>query len=129
MTSSHRSSHAVQVEQDVSGYRVLLKLHAKLVNASLPVLVVNYGDLLFKPAIIEKRMYEFAPKLGKLDSNYKVVPGKDVFTCNRWKPQGSIKEYGQSLSASKMHYNPNTGKCGNEKQYEEADELLALSRK
>lgn len=69
--------------------------HNYLTARGVPVIVVNYADLLWSPHSVVDRLNDFFPCFDDMQANYIPQQGIDVFESNGWKAHGSVVEYGQ----------------------------------
>jgi len=92
------SSHLEQEEKKELDYlQRLVDAHRYLTRIGVPVLVINYADLVWRPELTLRRLSSFLPCLGQLDIDFVPREGKDVFRGNKWKVSGSVREFGRRV--------------------------------
>lgn len=88
-----------------------MSTHKYLTDHSQPVLVINMGDLIWRPERNVQRLEEFAPCLGSIDASYVPQLGVDIFEGNGWKADGSIKSFGETVDPAALNYRVGKGSC------------------
>ena len=98
--SSHarRNPSAFRAKSDE--YLVLLAaLHRDLRRRAVPVLAINYGDLLWRRHLLLPRLRRALPCLapgGILDAQYVPKLGTDIFEENQFKSRGSVASFARN---------------------------------
>ena len=87
------------------------RVHQWLLRADVPSLVISYGDLLWDPSLVAKRVLRFLPCLGSVDSAFVPSMGVHVFAGNQWKANGSLKEYGALHPPEPLGYSRVERRC------------------
>jgi hypothetical protein len=102
--------------------KMLVESHKYLLQRGDPVLVVNYGDLLWSPSYTKGRLQHFLPCLGDLDFNYVPKLGEDIFPENQWKQDGSVLEFGATIDPEECcGYDVETKRCVSSNSSESGD--------
>jgi len=76
--------------------RAIIKLahaHRQLRAAGADILVINYGDFLWRQHKTKRRLEKFVPCLGALDYDFVPKQGVHVFEGNMWKATASVKTF------------------------------------
>lgn len=93
--SGNESSKIRWIEEDLHVLEDLALLHESI-RESIPVLVLNYASLLWEPKLTRQRLLSFIPCIGKeLSFSFLPVLGKDIFHENKYKPKGTIFQFGE----------------------------------
>lgn len=87
------------IESEVSTLQQLQLQHSALISSGVPVVVISYADLLWRPHETVSRLERFLPCVGALDIDYIPSHGKDVFVENGWKVNGSVHAFGAKHNA------------------------------
>lgn len=86
-------------------------VHRWLSDRTLPVLVINFGDLMWRSTRSAQRLEAFAPCLGPITATYVPQLGVDIFKGNGWKADGSVKAFGESIDPAALNYSVSNGHC------------------
>lgn len=135
---SQMSSHAVDkilkhgvyqfARHELSFLENTTSNYQQLVEKRMPVMVINLGDMLWNSEMSQSRLEEFLPCLGKLDFGFIPKQGKDVFPCNMWKTEGSIKSFSTIIDPKEKYgYQAESGHC--DKQFDIFQVLSKAERK
>ena len=84
----------------------LAATHRELRRRKVPVLMLSYSQLLWRPWSVERRAALFAPCAGALNLSFVPRQGIDVFEENELKVGGSIRSYGASVPPEKFGLHP-----------------------
>jgi len=84
----------------------LAATHRELRRRNVPVLVMSYAQLLWRPWSVERRAAVFAPCVGALNLSFVPRLGIDVFEENELKVDGSIRSYGASVPPETFKLHP-----------------------
>eukprot|EP00928_Gymnodinium_smaydae_P058189 TRINITY_DN4141_c0_g2_i1.p1 TRINITY_DN4141_c0_g2~~TRINITY_DN4141_c0_g2_i1.p1 ORF type:complete len:355 (-),score=35.43 TRINITY_DN4141_c0_g2_i1:59-1123(-) len=78
----------------------LVNIHKFMTSHGIPVQVVNFGDMLWRREESKSRLLSFLPCLDTLDFDFIPQLGVDVFLENKFKPAGSVQQFGMSVDPS-----------------------------
>jgi hypothetical protein len=70
--------------------------HSMMLREGIPVLIVNYANLLFNETKELKRITEFLPCIDDINTKFVPAMGVDVFEGNSWKVKGSLNSFAKS---------------------------------
>lgn len=110
--------------EEVRTLEILQDQHAKLVSEGVPVLVINYADLLWKTDVTVQRFLKFMPCLGQLDADFIPKMHVDMFPENEFKVEEGIRDYGQHHPATICGYDVDTYECSNQTLYDQLSPQL-----
>ena len=77
----------------------------------LKVLVISFGDLMWRREETVLRLQEFLPQLGKLDTDFEARLGIDVFEGNLWKSSGPLSAFAAARTPERNHFDVTNGWC------------------
>mmetsp|Transcript_104124 Transcript_104124/g.293641 ORF Transcript_104124/g.293641 Transcript_104124/m.293641 type:complete len:354 (-) Transcript_104124:89-1150(-) len=90
-----------------------MHIHRHLHNLSIPVLVVNLGNLMWDSQSEIDRIKDFLPCAGPLDPAFVPKLGKDMYKENSWKARGSLDDFARSIDPkSCCEYDVAQRRCG-----------------
>jgi hypothetical protein len=100
-----------RVEQRI--HERLAARHRELRAAGVPVLLVSYADLLWRPNRTLARLKAFVPcgALRGITTDFEPVLGRDVFPGNHWKVQGTVLGFARAHPPRSLGYV--NGRCAN----------------
>lgn len=109
--------HDREVVTASSGFEESRKLkksvddHLFAVQKRIPAMVVSLAHLLWKPAVTQRRLERFLPCLHGIDLGFVPQPGRHIFAENKWKAQGSVRDFGLMKSPESVGYNLDADRC------------------
>ena len=76
--------------------QIMQQQHETFLQNNVPVLVINYSDLLFNEERTLRRLESFLPCADHLSTDFVPQLGVHIFEGNEWKVRGSIRSYALS---------------------------------
>ena len=91
--------------------------HRALRAAGVPVLLISYADLLWRPDRTLSRLRSFVPctALDRVSTDAELMMGLDVFPGNKWKVNGTVRGFASRHPPSSLGYVE--GRCLEDAKY------------
>lgn len=99
-------------EREVRKLETQAASHRELSAMGVPVLVVNYADLLWRTDRTQRRINSYFPCMQPVDLDYTPRLGVDIWEENDWKARGTVRAFGKRHPPQECcRYNLAEGHC------------------
>jgi len=96
------SSRTHLMEQEVHFLQEVRNTYDYL-DGRQPVMVISLASLIWEPDRNQQRLQQWLPCMGPVDMGFVPQMNIDIFPENRFKADGSVKAYGESISPSAFY--------------------------